>query len=63
MSDQLQNKSPELVEISEDVAAAFATKEADELPGQIVAEHYEILALLGTGGLGAVYSATHKRFM
>ncbi len=60
MSDQLKNKSPELVEISEDVAAAFVTKEADELPGQIVAEHYEILALLGTGGLGAVYSATHK---
>ncbi|MDZ4832588.1 MAG: protein kinase [Candidatus Melainabacteria bacterium] len=32
----------------------------DEMPGQIVGQHYEILSLIGTGGLGAVYKAHHK---
>jgi serine/threonine-protein kinase len=35
---------------------------ADELaPGVVIADTYEVLSLVGRGGMGAVWAATHKR--
>lgn len=34
--------------------------EADKLLGTIIAEHYEVIALVGEGGMSAVYKARHN---
>jgi len=36
-----------------------SSEEAGLMPGQIIGEHFELIALIGKGGLGAVYSARH----
>jgi serine/threonine protein kinase len=44
----------------EEVFNLISSAPANDLCGQIIGDHYEILSLLGTGGLGAVYKAQHK---
>ncbi len=58
-NSQLKDDPPQLI-VDDGSVEQSGSQLLQDLSGQIVADHYEIVSLLGTGGLGTVYKAHHK---